>query len=48
MSHYIKLVYNYLLIVDMNYFYVFDLEKEHIIATFQSDGEVTSVCHGNW
>ena len=34
MSNYIKILYDYLLIVDMNNIYLFELNKNQIIATF--------------
>ena len=34
MSHYIKLLYDFLFIVDMNNFYIFDIVKNHVIATY--------------
>ena len=47
MSHSIKILYDYLFIVDMNNFYVFDLEKSQVIATYQTNGKVTALCLGN-
>lgn len=47
MTHYVKLLYNYLLIVDMNNFHILDIEQNQIIATYQTNGEVTALCLGN-
>ena len=47
MTHQIKLIFNYLFVVDMNNFYVFDIDKKQIIATYQTNGEVTALCRGN-
>ena len=47
MTHHIKLLYNYLIIVDMNNLYVYDIEQNQIIATYQTNGEVTALCLGN-
>ena len=43
MTHYIKLFYEYLFIVDMNCLYIFDIDKGQVIATYETNGMVTAL-----
>ena len=45
MSHNIKNIGDYLILTDLNCLFIIEKETFQIIATYDTDGEATAICH---